>query len=157
MNVINTVEEIMNVGEMCTRGIVRASLSASLQEVAALMRDCHVGAIVIVNGPPDAPVPVGIITDRDVVRAQLEHASDLSRLRVADAMAKDLLTLGVDQPLEDAIESMRARGIRRAPVVTAKGALFGFVSTDDLISETVRQLGTLAQLLERSTNDAAAF
>jgi CBS domain-containing protein len=150
------VEEIMNVGEMCTRGVVCTSQSASLQEVAALMRDRHVGEIVIVTGPPGAPAPVGIITDRDIVRAQLEHTADLSRLRVADAMTTDLLTLGVDQALEEAIESMRARGIRRAPVVTAKGALFGFISTDDLISETVRQLGTLAQLLERSTNDDTA-
>lgn len=139
----------MNVGQMCSRGVIYVSESASLQDVAILMRDRHVGAVVVVTCPPEAPVPVGIITDRDIVRAQIEHASDLARLRAADAMTKDLLTLRVDQQLDDAIESMRARGVRRAPVLTAQGALFGFLATDDLIAETVRQLGTLAQLFQR--------
>jgi CBS domain-containing protein len=137
----------MNVGQMCSRGVVHVSESATLQEVATLMRDRHVGAVVVVTSPLDAPVAVGIITDRDIVRAQLEHVADLARLRAGDAMTKDPLTLRVNQQLDDAIDSMRARGVRRAPVVTAEGALFGFLSSDDLVWETVRQLGTLARLL----------
>jgi CBS domain-containing protein len=146
----HAVEVAMNVGQMCSRGVIHVSESANLQEVATLMRDRHVGAVVV-TCPRDAPVPVGIITDRDIVRAQLEHASDLARLRAADAMTKDPLTLRVDQQLDDAVESMRARGVRRAPVLTAQGALFGFLSTDDLVSETVRQLGALAQLFQRQS------
>jgi CBS domain-containing protein len=142
------MEIAMNVGEMCSRGVVYVSESATLQDVAILMRDRHVGAVVVVTSPLDAPVAVGIITDRDIVRAQIEHASDLARLRAADAMTKNPLTLRVDQQLDDAIESMRARGVRRAPVLTAQGALFGFLATDDLIAETVRQLGTLARLFQ---------
>jgi CBS domain-containing protein len=146
---VHAVEVAMNVGQMCSRGVIHVSESATLQDVAVLMRDRHVGAVVVVTSPLDAPVPVGIITDRDIVRAQIEHASDLARLRAADAMTKDLLTLRVDQQLDDAIESMRARGVRRTPVLTAQGALFGFLATDDLVAETVRQLGTLAQLFQR--------
>jgi CBS domain-containing protein len=145
----HAAEVAMNVGQMCSRGVIHVSESATLQEVAILMRDRHVGAVVVVTLRLDAAVCVGIITDRDIVRAQLEHASDLARLRAADAMTKNPLTLRVDQQLDDAIESMRARGVRRAPVLTAQGALFGFLATDDLISETVRQLGTLAGLLQR--------
>ena len=139
----------MKVGEMCSRGVVTALESASLRDVAVLMAERHVGAIVIVSKAGAQPVPVGIITDRDIVRAQLEHVADLSRLRVADVMTKPPLTLTEGEQLEDAIEILRARSLRRAPVVNARGELVGFVSTDDLVAEVARQLGTLAGLLRR--------
>src|SRR5262245_61559227 len=121
----------MKVGEMCSRGVVSASESASLRDVAALMAERHVGAVVIVSKLAAQSRPVGIITDRDIVRAQLEHVADLSRLRVADVMTKSPLTLTGEDALEDAIETLRAHGFRRAPVVNAHGELIGFVSTDD--------------------------
>ncbi len=139
----------MNIGEMCTRGAVSVPESASLREVAPLMNERHVGAIIVVSKSTPQATVVGIITDRDIVRSQLEHVADLSRLRVADVMTPAPLTLRNDEPLEDAIERMRARGVRRAPVVGAGGALFGFVSTDDLIAEITRQLSTLGRLLEQ--------
>jgi CBS domain-containing protein len=139
----------MKVGEMCSRGVVSVFESASLREVAALMKERHVGAVVIVRKFLSAPQPVGIITDRDIVRAQLTHVADLSRLCVADVMTKSPLTLRNDEELEDAIETLRARGVRRAPVVNARGDLTGFLSTDDLVAEVARQVSTLARLLER--------
>jgi CBS domain-containing protein len=114
-----------------------------------LMAERHVGAVMVVSKFSTQPRPVGIITDRDIVRAQLEHVADLSRLCVADVMTKSPLALSDTDELEDAIESLRAHGFRRAPVINARGDLAGFVSTDDLIAEVARQLGTLAGLLQR--------
>lgn len=145
----------MKVGEMCSRGVVTASESASLRDVAGLMAERHVGAVVIVAKSTHGPV--GIITDRDIVRAQLEHVADLSRLRVADVMTKSPLTLTDEEVLEDAIEKLRAHGFRRAPVVNARGDLVGFVSADDLIAEVARQLGTLAGLLQRQSERAVRY
>jgi CBS domain-containing protein len=139
----------MNVGEMCSRGVVCVPESASLREVAVLMNERHIGSVVVLARSTAPSATVGIITDRDIVRAQLAHVADLSRLRVADVMAAAPLLLRADESLEDAVEVMRARGVRRAPVITAQGALVGIVSTDDLISELARQLGTLARLLQR--------
>lgn len=139
----------MKVGEMCSRGIVSAYESASLREVASLMAQRRVGSVVVVAGP-DAPLrPIGLITDRDIVRAQLVHVADLGRLRVADVMTKPVLTVSVDDELATAVELMRARGVRRAPVVNTRGELVGFVSTDDLVAELSRQLATLAALLRQ--------
>jgi CBS domain-containing protein len=139
----------MRVGEMCTRGVVCVSENAPLREAAVAMKERHVGAIVVVLAQTSKPAAVGIITDRDIVRAQLEHVADLSRVRVADVMTPLTFTLSVDESLPGAIELMRAHGVRRAPVVDSQQALFGFVSTDDLIAELARQLGTLGQLLAR--------
>src|SRR3569833_142267 len=139
----------MKVGEMCSRGVVSVFESASLRDVASLMKERHVGAVVVVAKLPPSPQPVGIITDRDIVRAQMQHVADLSRLRVADVMTKSPLTLRSDQVLEEAIDTLRARGVRRAPVVNGRGELVGFLSTDDLIGELARQVSTLGRLLER--------
>ncbi|HEY6926844.1 MAG TPA: CBS domain-containing protein [Steroidobacteraceae bacterium] len=139
----------MKVGEMCSRGVVFVFESASLRDVAVLMKERHVGAVVVIAKSSTAPQPVGIITDRDIVRAQLAHVAELSRLRVADVMTKPLLTLRSDEELEDAIATLRARGVRRAPVVNDRGELVGFLSTDDLIAEVARQVSTLAKLLQR--------
>ena len=141
----------MKVGEMCSRGVVSIFESASLRVVAALMSEHRVGAVVVVSKFETRPYPVGIITDRDIVRAQLEHVADLSRLRVADVMTKPVLTLRDEATVEAAIESLRARGTRRAPVVNAQGELVGFVSADDLIAEVARQVGTLSQLVRRQS------
>jgi CBS domain-containing protein len=138
----------MKIGEMCSRGVVSVFESASLRDVAAVMKERHVGAVVVIAKEPTTPQPVGIITDRDIVRAQLTHVADLSRLRVADVMTKAPLTLREDEEFEYAIEALRARGVRRAPIVNASGDLVGFLSTDDLIAEVARQVGTLAKLLQ---------
>ena len=139
----------MKVGEMCSRGVVSLLESASLRDVADLMKERHVGAVVVLAEYSTCLRPAGIITDRDIVRAQLTHVADLSRLCVADVMTKSLLTLRDDEELENAIETLRVHSVRRAPVVNARGDLVGFLSTDDLIAEVARQVNSLAQLLQR--------
>jgi len=83
----------MSVAEVCTRGAVTVLSSAALDEVAAIMRDRHVGAVVVTKAPLDAPVVVGIVTDRDIVRAQLERAEPLSRMRADEVMTRNPLIL----------------------------------------------------------------
>jgi CBS domain-containing protein len=149
-------EAIMNIGEIYSRGLISVTCSAPLSEAARLMRDHHVGAVVVVATPSERPVAVGIITDRDIVSAQLDVAADLSSLRSADVMTPDPLVLCESDSVTDAIERLRVRGVRRAPVVTVHGTLVGLVSTDDLISQVARNLGTLARLLERQLATEAA-
>lgn len=139
----------MNVGQICSRNLVSAPASAPLSDIAKLMHDRRVGAVVITKAPLDRPVAVGIITDRDIVRAQLERKSDLAHLSAEDVMTRDPLVLGEEDAVDDAIQRMRARAVRRAPVVTSHGALAGLVSTDDLVTEVARELGSLANVLER--------
>jgi CBS domain-containing protein len=111
------------------------------------MRDRHVGAIVIMGTRADRSVAVGIITDRDIVRAQLERAVDLSGLAAFEIMSGDPLVLREDTEFADAIDRMLMRGVRRAPVVDTRGALVGLISTDDLVAQLARELGSLARLL----------
>jgi CBS domain-containing protein len=143
----------MNVGTLCSRHPVSVLASAPLSEVARLMRDEHVGAVVVVRGEPARPQVCGIITDRDIVHAQLRRTADLSSLSAEEAMTRDPLVLGEDETVDGAIAHLRARAVRRAPVIGADGALTGLISTDDLLVHLAGKLigsaGIVAQQIRR--------
>jgi CBS domain-containing protein len=138
----------MNIGPLCNRDLVSVAAGTPLHEVARLMCEHHVGAVVITKSPLDQPVPVGMITDRDITRAQLDSARDLSELSSEEIMTRDPLVLCEDEAVEQGLGRMRARGVRRAPVATAHGTLVGVVSTDNLIAQLARELNALARLLD---------
>ena len=96
----------------------------------------------------DQPVPVGMITDRDITRAQLDSGRDLCELSSEEIMTRDPLVLCEDEAVEEGLGRMRARGVRRAPVATVHGTLIGVVSSDDLIAQLARELSALARLLD---------
>ncbi|HUN75957.1 MAG TPA: CBS domain-containing protein [Steroidobacteraceae bacterium] len=130
----------MNVGDLCTRRVVTVSAGAPLSEVAQLMRDEHVGAVVVMRGGTLHARVAGIITDRDIVRLQLERTADLSSLSAGETMTPNPLVLDGGDPIEAAIAHLRARGVRRAPVTAADGAPIGLISVDDLLVQLATAL-----------------
>lgn len=137
----------MNIGRLCNREVVVVHANEPLSSAAREMCERHVGMVVVVNDQPEGRLPVGVVTDRDIVRAQLNQASDLFCLSVAQVMTEPLLTLGENEAMTDAIERMRTRGVRRAPVIDARGYLIGVVSIDDLLTAIAEQLSGLARLV----------
>lgn len=139
----------MNIGQICRGRIVKAPQSAPLSEVARLMSFEHVGAVIVTDGNHREAPLVGIITDRDIVNAQLEQAKDLASLSAGEAMTKQVLTLTRDESIDGAIAHMRARNVRRAPVVSAGGVPLGLVSVDDLIGQLSIDLSSIASMVAR--------
>jgi CBS domain-containing protein len=139
----------MNIGEICSRDLVSVAAQTPLLEVAKVMRDKHVGIVVVTKAPADEQVAAGVITDRDIARAWVDRRGDLAGLAVEQVMTHDPLVLNEDDSVEKAILRMRNRGVRRAPVVTRHGQLLGLVSTDDLIAHAAGELWGLARLLEQ--------
>jgi len=137
----------MNIGNICTRNPITVPAGEPLSQVARLMHDRHVGTVIVIKRPLDRPVPAGIITDRDVLRAQVAHHADLAMLSAEGVMTREPLVLEERTPLQEGIRQMRARGVRRAPVVDATGALVGIVSSDDIVAAIADQLAELARLI----------
>lgn len=138
----------MNVRSVCHRRAVCASTSATLSEVAILMSSEHVGAIIVTRGGKDQRV-VGVVTDRDIVCAQLEHVADLSRLSAGDTMTSDPLVFEEAESIGTAIAQLHARGVRRAPVVRADGSAVGLISTDDLLRYLATTIIGMAEMVAR--------
>lgn len=142
----------MNVGQFCNGRIVKASKSTPLAEVARLMNDEHVGAVIVTDGSYESAPVAGIITDRDIVSVQLEKARDLGTVSAGDAMTKNVLTLLKSESIDGAIAHMRARNVRRAPVVTPEGVPVGLVSVDDLIAQVSLKLGGIVAILAQQAH-----
>lgn len=139
----------MFAGEICTRDVVFVRQDQDVTEAARLMREHHVGDVVVVESEGDRQIPVGILTDRDLVVELLARAVDPSDVSVGDLMSRELLTLGEGQDLLYALEAMCEKGVRRAPVTDIDGALVGLLTVDDIIGVVAEQLSDLSSLLGR--------
>jgi CBS domain-containing protein len=137
----------MNVGEVCSREVYIFKADEPLANAVAEMVKRHVGAIVVVETEPERVRPVGIVTDRDVIRGQVSLKKDLPSLTLRDVMTSPALTVSETSGVAEAIGRMQARGVRRAPVVNDSGDLVGIVSLDDLLPIVAEELGVLARLV----------
>ena len=138
----------MKVGDLCDRKPVTVGASAPASDAARLMCEEQVGAEVVAEARADGQVAVGILTDRDIVCAQLDRGADLGQLRIGDIMSGDPLLLNEDLSVGEAIHRLRSRRVRRAPVIGASGELVGVISFDDLLAQVSGDLRALARLAE---------
>ena len=142
----------MNVGDFCSRPPVAVASGAPLSDVAQLMRERHVGAVVVTEGDPARPQVAGIITDRDIVCARITRATDLSSISAAEAMTTHPLLIREQDSAGAAVAHLRARGVRRAPVVAEDGTLIGVISADDLLAHLAGEIAALAGIVFRQTH-----
>jgi len=139
----------MRIGDVCSRDVHHVTAEAPLLDAVRDMHRHHVGAVIVVDRAGASARPVGIVTDRDVMRAEIMQRADVFTLTVGDVMSVDLLTLSESSELADGIERMRRRGVRRAPVLDPAGVMLGVVTLDDLLPAVAGQLDALARLLGR--------
>ncbi len=111
-----------------TRCVVTVEETASVVEIVSLMHDRNVGSVVVVR----AGIPVGIITDRDIVLRVLHRGKDPQRLGAKDVMTSPVATISEDEDPLSAATIMRERQVRRLPVLRADGSLAGILTLDDL-------------------------
>jgi CBS domain-containing protein len=129
----------MKTGDVCNREVVFVQRGASVFEAASLMREHHVGDLVVVEEKHGRRTPVGILTDRDIVLEVIAEGVDIGGVVVGDIMSFELVTAGEDDDLFDTIKRMRLKGVRRLPVVDRNQAL-------DLLAE---QMSDLTRVIQR--------
>jgi CBS domain-containing protein len=139
----------MLIGEFCNREVVVVDRETTILEAAKLMRTEHVGDLVVTDSRSGRLIPVGILTDRDIVVELLAEEIELDKVSVGDAMSYELLSINEQDGLHETIEKMRDRGVRRLPVVGADGALIGIVTVDDLIELVAEQMVDLVGLVSK--------
>ena len=137
----------MNAGSVCTRGVVTVAPMDDLVAAAHVMREKHVGYLVVseVCGPARKERRVvGVLTDRDIVVAVLAQEVDAHTLKVGDVMTRNPLLIEEGQSIEAVLCHMREAGVRRVPVVDRSGELSGVLSIDDVLEMLAEQLINIA-------------
>jgi CBS domain-containing protein len=123
----------MKVGEYCKRAVVAIASSADAADAAKLMREEHVGFLIVHREGDALQRPVGVLTDRDLVLGVMARDVDPRSVTVDDVMTRQPLIANEADELTDMLQGMRLSGIRRVPVVDARGALVGIMAIDDAI------------------------
>ncbi|MGV8712930.1 MAG: CBS domain-containing protein [Nitrosomonas sp.] len=137
----------MTVGEICNREVIVIQRDGTTLEAAKLMRQYHVGAVIVIEKQNDRQIPIGIVTDRDLVVEVLAPELDNAVITVGDIMTPEIFTIQENTATYEAIEYMRRKTIRRLPVVDESGELVGIFTLDDVLELLAVELQDLAKLV----------
>jgi len=136
----------MNVGAVCKHKVVTVTARTDLIAAAKLMRDKHVGFLVVVEPESNATYgrPVGVLTDRDIVVCVVAKGGSPTELIVGDIMNQGPALVEETESLDQALQTMRRMGVRRLPVIGPRGMLTGIVSLDDVLDVLAREIGEVS-------------
>lgn len=143
----------MQLKEIYTPEVVCCSRETNALGAAVLMRQRHVGAVVVVNDINSDRTPIGVVTDRDLVVEVLAAGLDARQTQVVTLTRKPVVIAHEHEELNAVIERMRSHGIRRMPVVDHGGALVGIVTLDDLLVLMVENANAVVQITRREQHD----
>lgn len=134
----------MRIADICTRSVVTCRRETSALELAQLMRDRHVGDVIVVDADAGGVTPVGIVTDRDMIVQIMAKGVDPNLVPADDLIADGLVTAIEREGVYDAIWHMRSKGVRRLPVVDNHNHLLGVLTVDDVTRFLAEELTELA-------------
>ena len=141
----------MSIGRICAREVDTARAEESIQAAAQRMGTRQVGTLIVVD---EQHTPIGVVTDRDVAIRVVAQGRDPHRTSVREVMSDDVSTIPQETEVEKALSLMRAKTVRRLPVVDGAGQLVGVVSLDDILTQLAREFRELGQLLSEETPDS---
>ena len=102
-----------------------------IPEAARLMKSDDVGALPILEGER----LTGIVTDRDIVLQAIAEEKDPRGMPVREVASRELVTIGPEEDLSDALKLMASHQVRRIPVVDEDSRILGIVAQADIARE----------------------
>jgi CBS domain-containing protein len=138
----------MTVGRICRRDVDLIEQDAMVRVASQRMRARNVGTLLVVDARRHV---LGLVTDRDLAMRVVGEGRDPHLTRITDVMTPHPDTVSEETSVEDALAVMRARGVRRLPVLGPGGVLAGVVSVDDILVLLAQEFGELSRLIEHSS------
>jgi CBS domain-containing protein len=139
----------MSIGELCSREVICISRNESAGDAARLMREHHIGSVVVVDRTPQGPRPVGMVTDRDIAVGVVAPRLDAEKIPVEGVMRPGVACIEESEGVGRAVALMRSEGVRRLAVVDAGGSLVGLLAADDLLDLLGEEMQGLAGMLAK--------
>ncbi len=145
----------MSIINICNLNIMTLQRDDTVIQAAKLMRHHHVGDVIVIKEKDGKRIPIGIVTDRDVVVGVVAPELDSDVMTVGDIMVPNLVAIQEDAGVFDAIKLMASKGVRRLPVVKKGGELVGIVTLDDLMLMTSKEFCNFSRLLTKEQQNEA--
>lgn len=147
----------MRVAQVCTQNVICVTPDCTVKSAAQTMRERHVGTVVVVDGNDAGNVPIGLLTDRDIVVSVVAPGVLPEVVTVGDVMSLPLYTFSEDGDLLEAIQYMRDKGVRRLVVTNRVGGMSGILAVDDAYAALTSQLEDLGRAVAREQVREAAL
>jgi len=135
--------------ELCTPDVVSCTPDSSALHAARLMRQHHVGNVVVVEDAEADRSPIGVVTDRDIVIEVLGKELDPARVTLRQIMRTPVVIASSSENVGQAVERMKFHGVRRIPVVDETSRLIGILTLDDLLKRLAADAASLADVIAR--------
>jgi len=146
----------MQAKDMMTADPACCTADTALPEVARMMVDQDCGEIPIVENT-SSKVPIGVVTDRDIVCRTVANGLNPLDLTAADCMSKPAVTVTSDISLEECVRIMEEKLIRRVPVVDDRGSCVGIIALADIALHTGKNVaGHIVKEVSEPTSSASA-
>jgi CBS domain-containing protein len=130
-----TVKDIMNTD------VKTIKPDESVQKAAEIMKEFRIGSLIVITGTK----LVGIITERDILNGVVAEDKVPSEVKVEDVMTREVIMVSPEMGIEEAVDLMMEKKIKKLPVVSSD-KLIGIVTVTDIITaepKMLKQLGTL--------------
>lgn len=142
----------MTVGNYCEQNLALLTRDASLQEAAMMMRIHHLGEVIVIDIVNGKNIPVGVVTDRDLVIEIMALDVDVEQISVGNIMSLELITVPEDYSLSETLDIMQQNGVRRLPVVDSGGVLKGLIYMETILKVLCQDLGKMLELINTERN-----
>jgi CBS domain-containing protein len=109
--------------------VVTIGPDRTVLDAARTLVEHNIGAVVVI----EAGTPVGVLSERDILRLTSQSPQDIGQTPVSDIMTRDIVFASQSDSLGSAMESMTHHRIRHLPV-TGDGGLAGMVSIGDVVN-----------------------
>jgi CBS domain-containing protein len=139
----------MKLKELCELDVVCCTRELTIAAASRLMRERHVGDLVVVEELDEEREPVGIITDRDIVVEIIARDKDPRMVTVGEMMSKPIVIASESEDSTQALQRMAAHGVRRVPVVDDQRRVIGIVTLDDLLREHTEHANRLLEAVTK--------
>jgi CBS domain-containing protein len=128
----------------------------SLEEVASVMQSEDIGPVPIVDDLETRNL-IGIVTDRDIALRAVARGLDTRKTTAEEVMTRELVTCGVEDEIESALDLMARHQVRRLPIVDGGSRLVGMISQAD-VATRLNESDKIAEVVEeisRPSTDSA--
>jgi CBS domain-containing protein len=133
---------IILVRDIMSKDVKVVRTDTSVKEVVATMNKFNIGSIIVVQGDR----PVGIITERDILRRLVEQSLAPEVLTARQVMSSPVLTINENATIEEAAKFMVNKKVKKLPVMD-NGRLVGIITFTDIVTKVPTLLSILEELV----------
>ena len=139
------------VSKYMVKKVITATVSHTIQSVCKTMYENNIGCLILTKGTTSGLEPVGIITERDIVKIIGSTDLFIGQAAIREFMSSPLVTVSANTTLSAAIDAMNAKKIRRLPITSknkdAAEKLVGIISSRDIL-KAIGEINHIPDFLE---------